>query len=399
MPLTRSTRRHRLLRHLCACLLGLGAVSLFSLAAQAADGLAGAAGASAPADGRVADHYRLRELPRDAGIVSRRMNAHGTVVGHFADTQLPMRATAHGPIETLALTGPDFHSGTARGVSPAGDAVGYQLRGGLYWGDSTSRALKWPASGGVVDLASTLPSYPNMRSYALDINEAGQAVGYYDVDEDGNGWADFGQTVVWSADGTPEFLPNPPRGQAMLGSVINNLGHVGGSVQHRRTYRDVGFFWSPETGYRQFGLVWAVRDMNDRDEVVGDGSYEGYGHPFYWNPSMGKHVQKLPLFKGYRRCTATAISRDSLIVGHCDAAGVPGRLGQTIAVAWEHQPDGAWQVTELASRFKRRVFDARTWVSDIDSQGRMLFSMEWHEKWWSHDASGVAVPAPPEEAR
>ena len=48
---------------------------------------------------------------------------------------------------------------------------------------------------------------------------------------------------------------------------------------------------------------------DDKDEVVGRGDPDGYGHAFYWHPSMGRWAQPLPIVKGYRYCTANAMSR------------------------------------------------------------------------------------------
>lgn len=380
MPIASSSPHVHVLHRLA--ILATAAVTLASGAiAQTAD---------PAADDRVADKYRLKPFDRQAGIEPRRMNDHGIVVGRFAkplQSVQPMRSTPKGQFQALPLTAPEYYGGGALAINEAGDAVGYQVR----TGDHKARATLWPAAGGAIDLAASLPSHPDVRSYAWDINDHGQAVGYYQFDQYGDNAPESGHTVIWAPDGTPDVLPNPPWARGLWGTAINNHGHIAGTALPTRPAPDGAFFWSPATGLKTFGIVWSVHDMNDRDEVVGEGDVFGYGHAFYWNPTLGMRPQNLPLVKGYRHCAATAISENSLIVGHCNAASMPGNRGKRIPVAWERQPDGAWQVTELEDKFRKHFYEAYSWVSDIDAHGRLLFLTN---DWRAGDVlSGIAVPA------
>ncbi|WP_374674468.1 hypothetical protein [Ideonella sp.] len=353
---------------------------LLHLAVWTLTAVAAAQAAEPTVDGRAADKYRLKRFATEPPFPApSRMNDRGTMVGWFLELNMPLRATADGRVTALPLTSADYGAGAAIGVNEADEAVGYQAA----LMTEEVRAVKWPPEGGVVDLSAKLSPHPGHRGYAMDINDHGQVVGYYSEKP-----REF-HTVVWEADGTPHVLPNPDWAPIMWGQRINNQGHVAGSVLTHKTGYGLGFFWSAATGVLGMGPVTAVHGMNDRDEVVGKGNHETYGHAFYWNPGMGSRVQNLPLVKGFRRCSATAISPDSLIVGYCDAAAVPGPRGRVVSVAWERQADGAWLPLELESRFRRHAYNATSSVLDIDSRGRMLFEFD--------DGSlppvfGIAVP-------
>jgi uncharacterized membrane protein len=323
-------------------------------------------------DGGVASRYRLSDVQVDPYANPLRMNANGVVVGYtnYPNWE-PMRSTSSGRFEPLPYLTPEYNGGEARGVNAAGDAVGYQRSVRNGW-DKKATAVRWPASGGVINLGTQLPA--DSYHVATDINTAGQVVGYFAYDRNGDGARESGSTVIWTADGTPEVLANPPGTKGLWGSSINDAGHVAGTVMHGRSSREelAAFFWSPATGVKMFGPATLVKDINDKDEVVGRGDPDGYGHAFYWHPSMGRWAQPLPIVKGYRYCTANAISPDSVIVGNC--TGGHGKTGHTAAVAWERQPDGQWKAIELERLFRHDVYRLSSEIHDIDANGRMLYT-------------------------
>ena len=326
----------------------------------------------ADVEGGVASRYQLSDVQVDPYTQPLRMNADGVVVGYVNYSNWePIRSTSPGRFELLPYLTPEYNGGEARGVNAAGDAVGYQ-RSFHNGADKLPTAVRWPASGGVINLGTQMPA--DSFHVATDINTAGQAVGYFAYDRNGDGARESGNTVIWAADGTPEVLANPPGTKGLWGSSINDAGHVAGTVMHGRSSREelAAFFWSPATGVKMFGPATLVKDINDKDEVVGRGDPDGYGHAFYWHPSMGRWAQPLPIVKGYRYCTANSISPDSVIVGNC--TGGHGKTGSTAAVAWERQPDGHWKAIELERLFRHDVYRLSSEIHDIDAHGRMLYT-------------------------
>jgi hypothetical protein len=346
-----------------------------------------------PGAGRVASEYRLVELSRDPDVVPSRMNSSGVIVGQHRTAVMPIRATQEDGYTFLPLSSPLYTRGTAVGVNEAGSAVGWQLSD-----TAPGRAVRWPATGGVVDLGESL-NLPQAWTYAVGINDAGQVAGtvidYTRPDLPG-------RAVVWSADGTPRVLPTPRGVRVMRAQGINGQGHVVGVLELEAVTPAgsmAGFFWSPRTGVKAFAPATRVLDVNDRDEVVGmqdatgpDGQPIGHGHAFYWSPALGRRLpQHLPMLPGFLRCIAMAISPDSVIAGYCEDRKPKLRPDEFAAVAWDRQPDGSWQVHDLKTMTDRNPWDNATKVRDIDAAGRMLYTVEGYLG-VQREATGIAVP-------
>ncbi|MBI5269807.1 MAG: hypothetical protein HY856_09045 [Burkholderiales bacterium] len=355
--------------------------------------LAGSAAAQPQPAGQVASEYRLVELSRDPDVVPSRMNSSGVIVGQHRTAGMPIRATQEGGYTFLPLSSPLYTRGTAVDVNEAGSAVGWQLSD-----TAPGRAVLWPATGGVVDLAAGLDR-PEAWTYAVAINDAGQVAGMV---------RDYalpgapGYSVVWSADGTLKVLPKPRDVQVMRAQAINGQGHVVGELEFDGVTpvgSTAGFFWSPRTGVKAFAPATRVLDVNDRDEVVGmqdatgpDGQPLGHGHAFYWSPALGRRMpQHLPMLPGFLRCVAMAISPDSVIAGYCEDRKPQLRPDEFAAVAWDRQPDGSWQVHDLKTMTDRNPWDNATKVRDIDAAGRMLYTVEGFLG-IEREATGIAVP-------
>jgi hypothetical protein len=341
-------------------------------AAGLTPGFAGAAFAgvdSSEADGRVAERYKADYMVPHTGSGANvlRMNASGTVVGSSQSVHVhgePLRRTLSQGVEQLPGLAPDVRHGAALDINDAGDAAGWLRVGEV--APFAYRAVRWPAAGGVVDLAAQLPAG---YSVASDINAGGEVVGYFAETLSGPV-----QAVIWAPDGTPRVLPKPPTVRGMKARHINGLSHVAGEVssggfQLPDIDEAEGFFWSEQTGVLRFGPSRQVHDLNDRNQVVGSGPI-GYGHAYFWEPSMGRRVQNLPILKGFRFCDAHAISEDGVIVGVCVGGG--RGLGWRLPVAWERVA-GQWQVIDLTTRMKDGArLPGQHIATDIDQDGRLL---------------------------
>jgi uncharacterized membrane protein len=344
-------------------------------------------------DGRVATRYHVHELTRDTDVQPRRMNASGVFVGQHS-TGVPIRSSVDGGHVFLPLASPDASAGVASGVNEAGDAVGWQSGGA-----KPVTALLWPAAGEVVELFAGLTT-PDTRTYATAINDLGQVVGSVHDDSRPDG---PGKAVIWSANGDLRFLPKPsPSVWQMKGDAINNRGHVAGKLVFKNPQRfgyKAGYYWSPATGVKVFAPATEIADINDNDEVVGlqddvddNGQPIGHGHAFYWNPSMGRMPQHLPLLNGFLRCIARGISPDGVIAGYCEDRKPQVRRDEYAAVAWDRQEDGTWQIHELKLLIDKNLHDLATKVVDIDSRNRLLYTVGRNFS-FEIEAAGVAVPA------
>jgi hypothetical protein len=349
--------------------------------------------AQAEQDGRVPTRYHIHELTRDPEVQPARMNASTAFVGRHQATGLPIRSTPDNGYVFLPLTSADYTAGVAAGVNEKGDAVGWQV------GENVpGRALLWPSKGGVIELGTGL-SGPQIWTYATGINDAGEVVGFVNDNSRPDG---AGKAVIWSSSGVPRFLAKPSGAWRMEGRAINNSGNVAGTLTFKNSHRfgsAAGFFWSPATGVKVFAPATQVNDINDNDEVVGvqdgtnaDGQPVGYGHAFYWNPSMGRVPQHLPLLEGTTRCIARGISPDGVIAGYCEEPKPKIRRDEYAAVAWDRQADGTWQVHELKLLINKNLHDLATKIVDIDKRGRLLYTVEQNFH-FEIEAAGLAIPA------
>ena len=162
--------------------------------------------------------------------------------------------------------------------------------------------------------------------YALDINSAGQVVGYgaglgpflWTI-EDGlsglplppgatggrasaindNGWivgstsVPFvgGQATLWRPGHAPLVLDNLPGMAASYATELNNSGQVVGFADSLTGDRHA-FFWTESDGIRDLGTLGGTHtvagDINDAGVVVGKSTLaDGHGHAFVWTEGDG----------------------------------------------------------------------------------------------------------------
>jgi probable HAF family extracellular repeat protein len=253
---------------------------------------------------------------------------------------------------------PSFVTGTSRaeGINDSGQVVGV---GAL----PASHGFLWdPATQNMTDLGD-LPGGTN-SSTANDINNAGQVAGYSST---------FGgtQAFVWDS-GTLNNIGDLPGGAVNgLGNGINETGNVAGFSSGSAGSR--GFFWDSATetmtaldpisggtisvgldinnsdqvagwsfnaSREQEAVVWdgpgttprelgdlsgganrsVAYGINDKGEVVGEGSVDGGTHAFFWDPVTEMMVDLGDLPGGGVQAVAFAVNEAGQVVGRSSAA-------------------------------------------------------------------------------
>jgi probable HAF family extracellular repeat protein len=167
-------------------------------------------------------------------------------------------------------------------INDKGQVVGYS-------GDYLIRAFLWKRSTGITDLG-TLPETDD--SVANGINNAGKVVG---------------------SSGNRAFLWNPSTGMSEIptlssANAINNAGKVVGSSGNR------AFLWNPSTGTTDLGTLpgassSSATDINDAGQVVGDAD----NHAFLWGESTG--MTDLGTLPDKNSSSAAAINNFGQVVG------------------------------------------------------------------------------------
>lgn len=129
-------------------------------------------------------------LPAGVGAEPHAVNDDGVVVGlaRRGNRTLPF-VIRGGAYAELSL--PSGAEGAAHGVNAHGDAVGE-----VFWPNGDSKAVKWPASGSAVTLASD-GQWANAHAIADD----GTVLGTL---------GDGDKPYAWAPDGTGRTLPTPP---------------------------------------------------------------------------------------------------------------------------------------------------------------------------------------------
>jgi len=204
--------------------------------------------------------------------------------------------------------------------------------------------------------------------FVADINNAGQAVGYY-AD------ADF-EDQAFLFDGTTVFtLPRPADRMDGFATAINELGQIVGSTQ---TITDNGtlttsMLWDaahPDT-YTVIGNDQANKlspaDINDAGIVVGLNSQDGSFRAFTWSAAGGLIDDGVPPEGDATDAYWSAINNGGHIVGGWNfpfsaAHATSGQLG-TAGIT----PLAAW-VDDVAS-MAHGINDADTMVGEMDMDG------------------------------
>jgi probable HAF family extracellular repeat protein len=222
---------------------------------------------------------------------------------------------------------PGWESSSARGINDSGQVVGLSYIDAHSW---SMRPTVWnPVEGSdsyaLIDLD---PNGDDDDGAAIDINNAGQVVGWFDNSNIG---------FLWDATNGLQYLPFYP-------AAINNHGQIAGW----RGGGDGACFWDPIEGLQQIELLPGDQDgrghdINDSGEVVGFSRPNGgKAHAFIWDAVNG--TREIPSLGG-NGTMANAINNSGQVVGSShvpDPAAHAAASGPYILVVGEDlQLDGS----------------------------------------------------------
>jgi len=221
------------------------------------------------------------------GLVGWDFNNHGSIIGYIydwqQDTSTPV-AYHDGRITELPRLVPGGYAG-AHAINNRGQIVGdAEFHDGLArpYGTRGIRAVIW--SGGRIQNLGVLPGFHD--SYAIDINDHGEAVGSC------INWEGYAAFIYRR--GVMQPLPSPPGARHTFAHHINDSGDV--LIAVTPWHYDTPLPYDPETYwlYSNGALHdltpivaqttgWSLRylylvDMNDRGQIIGEASYDdGHG--------------------------------------------------------------------------------------------------------------------------
>jgi probable HAF family extracellular repeat protein len=191
--------------------------------------------------------------------------------------------------------------------------------------------------------------------YPADINDQLTVVGILQQPQD----LRFTHAFKWSDNHleTLEALGGP----YSTATAINGAGDVAGSAQTNTETRHAVLWRGKhprDLGVLAKGDYSSARDINDKDEIVGEANITPNGKPkaFLWHANVMKQLPDLP---GGTICSAQAINNHSTAVGSCD---LPSGLAH--GVIWK---DGT--ITDLGALGDE---DAISTALDINSSEQVV---------------------------
>lgn len=302
------------------------------------------------------------------------INNLGQIVGHYYTTG-GQHAFLWSPSEgfldlgTLANDPTQGGSSYPRGVNNFGQVIGYSNVITLD-GVSQTHAFSWSKDKGMQDLGTLASAYAwNSRAEAIDINEAGEVVG----------WSD---TPSWQAH---VFLWTPKNGIQDLGIVvnrnsglkvyINNHGQIAGT-RFTESGKYLAFTWASESGLIDLGTLSGtlgsesfVQGINDRGQIVGwSDTFSGYSHAFIWSPEHG--MEDLGTLGG-NGSSASDINNFGQVVG---SSGIPS--GGYHAFVWSEK-EGMVDLGTLGGNSTAWQINNNGQVIGVSRPGGLLRATLW----------------------
>lgn len=215
-------------------------------------------------------------LPSGTASGADDVNDSGVVAGWATDADDNVHACTweDGVVTDLGTLGGD--SSRARAINGQGQVVGYSLLSAT----TRNHACLW-YEGGVTDLGDL--SGGTRRSYAYDVNDSGQVVGYANL---ASSWdpPPYDRAFLWE-DGVMTHLGALTADGSSSAEGINNLGQVVGMSEGAL------FFWEEGIMYDLSGFIpagWTltgVSAINDAGQIVGKAmDLEGITHAFLMTP-------------------------------------------------------------------------------------------------------------------
>ncbi len=294
---------------------------------RAAAVLIGLLGAAGTATATIAPAYTLTDL---GNFFATGVNDSGWVSGYDG------RALVWQPgLGTQQILGPfDCAAGCttrANGINNAGEVAGYVW----YTNFSGYRAIRWSASGGVVDMGD-LPGGNNAsRGYAINAQGwvAGQANGQYSAHPNFGNQGFQHATLHRSPTDIVELQDLPAGTQNSNGRGINDAGAVVGERNTPGGWRAT--YWAPDGTALDLGTAWGVagagaesfaRDINNHGQVALQLPLAAGGTTAaVWQAGVG--FTEIGLLPGASTAIAHAINDDGIAVGTAGTFGVAGTRG------------------------------------------------------------------------
>lgn len=209
------------------------------------------------------------------------LNKYGVVVGESEDAEehsnvLAFSWTVRGGMRAL----PGTSVSSARAINDRNHIVGLTPSPGV-----SARAIRWNPDGTVTALGPV----PLSLSEAYAVNNGGYSAGFTDVASGAI------HATLWDRAGTMTDL-GTLGGELAFGMHINERNAVAGWSQNAARDRELGFFWSRDSGMvpinAEGGGSRLVSGLNNRGEVVGDTVIGDRTFAYQW--SLGRGVVPLP---------------------------------------------------------------------------------------------------------